>query len=95
MQRWDSSHFYNLYVRKHGPEHFFARQNYYLMATQFLNAFGFTNERDQLVWRLHADGFSNREITKQLSDLNIKRDAVTKIVKRLAKLMRTGMFFGD
>lgn len=90
-------YFYNLHVRKYGLQSFYDKQDYYLMAAQFLNAFGFTSEKDRTIWAMHTEGLVPADISKKICSLGFKanKDTVRTIIKRLEKLMRSGLFFGD
>lgn len=84
-------------MAKHGLQYFFDRQDYYLMATQFLNAFGFTSDKDREIWDLHSKGEVPETISETIKHKGYKanKDTVRTIIKRLERLMRSGLFFGD
>lgn len=65
------------------------------MCQLFLNDYGFDCRLDLEVWKLHSHGLSPREISPCLKTLGLKakKDTVYKIIDRLERLMKSGMFF--
>lgn len=57
---------------------------YYRLAGQFLHEHVFKNDKEKLIWRLHSEGLSLRDISATLKS---NKDAVHAIVKPLAKIM--------
>lgn len=67
------------------------------MATRFLSEFGFTSKLDFEVWKHHASGLSPEKISPLIKKKGLKanKDTIYKIIARLEKLMRSGLFFGE
>jgi glycerophosphoryl diester phosphodiesterase len=71
-----------------------ARQEYYRQAEQYARTGRFSSRLESLVWRLHAQGLSVRQITvhaslsRVISPLNVYLKHVQDIVARHRELMR-------
>jgi hypothetical protein len=71
-------------------ESYNAKVRYFALAGQFLNDNKFETRKDKIVWELHTNGKSTREIETELKRrkiLNPSRDMTNKIIRRLAKEM--------
>lgn len=67
---------------------------YYYLATNFLNTYGFESERERIIWEYHANAISCRDIAKLLRKVRIKttKTAVWLVIKRLRSVMRTNIY---
>lgn len=66
-------------------------QEYYYMATHFLNDHKFLNELDQVIWTYHTEGISPRNIEKLLKKVKVgklKRTAIYDTIERLEIIMK-------
>lgn len=65
---------------------FAAREEYFRLAGQLLHEYPFESTSQMLVWRLHSEGLSIREIVKELRKYKVymKRFVVHKTVKTIA-----------
>lgn len=61
------------------------KQEYYRLASKFLNEYKFNTKLDSIIWEYHTNGISVRNIAKALIEINVKtnRTDVWKVVKRL------------
>lgn len=66
-----------------------AKEEYYRLATHFLNDHEFENPINRVIWQMHSEGKSIRDIVKHLSKLRIKiaRNKVHYTCQNLAKIM--------
>lgn len=65
-----------------------SKESYYRSAEQFLHRHKFESPIDKIVWKLHSEGVSFRNIAKQVKDLKtVSYGTVKKIVHRLTKNM--------
>lgn len=66
-----------------------AKESYYRLAGQFLGDHNFKTKTDKVIWDLHSQGFSYREIVKlaRRHGIRTKKDKVLATVQRLVKLM--------
>lgn len=67
-----------------------AKETYYRLAGQFLYSHKFTTQKEELIWKLHAEGLSDRDIADRLKKLGFtstKKSAVNNITKSLGVLM--------
>lgn len=66
-----------------------SREEYYRLAGQFFYEHAFDNRKEQLIWELHKDGISMRDIVQHMKSRNFKvqRDFVHKTIKRLSEKM--------
>lgn len=69
---------------KTDPDSIRAKFNYYTNANHFLAIYQFENNEHKLIWMLHCEGLSIREIEKQLS---LSRSSIHKIIIELKTLM--------
>lgn len=58
-----------------------------MMASHFLHTHQFTSHLDKMVWELHSEGKSLREIAKEISIATLSKDGVSKIVHRIQGIM--------
>jgi hypothetical protein len=75
-------------------EQFEAVLLYYQNCRSFLTCYNFDSDLDRTIWELYSEGVPYRDISKELIKNNIKlnKDSVSKIVKRLEKIMNTEIF---
>lgn len=65
-----------------------ARAEYYVLAGNFLYDYKFETPRDRLVWAMHAEGMSEREIASKITTTKYhSKSLVHTIIFRLAKIM--------
>lgn len=64
-------------------------EEYYRMAGHFEHDHHFSNDKDKLVWKLHAAGISERNIVKELTSRGYKtyKLQVHNIIQKLEKIM--------
>lgn len=66
-------------------------EEYYYMATHFLNDFKFKSNVQRIIWEYHSNGISSRDIAKLLTKAKIrqppKKSTVFVIIKRLEQSM--------
>lgn len=79
LKRWHAADFAK---RAQTPATFFAKQEYFIKATEFLNWYKFASKKELKIWTLHANGATLREIAKATK---LKKDKVHRIIKRLLK----------
>ncbi len=79
----------SLFVGQYNATLFEAKEQYYRLAGQFLHSHTFKDENEKLTWKLHSDGVCVRQIAAELIDRgqHTNKDAVNKVVRRLAKAM--------
>lgn len=69
----------------------YAKAEYYRLAEHFLNSHKFKNRLESLIWNLHSQGMSFREIAKKLKNstnsLRLNKDNINTVIKTLAKTM--------
>lgn len=72
---------------------FKAKEDYYRMASQFLNDYHFQNDVDRFIWSQHADGISAKDIVKMLKIKGVSsyKNGVHRVIKRLTRLMFLGV----
>lgn len=77
------------FLRKRSLDTFQNRENYYYMATCFLNDYKFKTRLDKIVWEYHANGISVRNIVMLLKTVKIRcnRDSICKKTQELRKIM--------
>lgn len=66
-------------------------EEYYNMATQFLNDHEFESELDKVIWEYHTNGLSPRNIAKVLNDAKVIKIGFVKIwriIKNLEAIMK-------
>lgn len=88
LKLWDSHKARSMYSSK-GAEYYEARARYYQLAGQFLHDFVFPDEETKLIWELHADGMSYRNIIKTVKSRGYSafRDKVQRIIGELRQEM--------
>lgn len=84
LKSWHST----LFIHRYDKERFSARQQYFELATQFLNAHEFNSDLEREVWFLHSEGKSLREIANETG--KVSKDGALKIIKSLRKAMKDG-----
>ena len=72
-------------------EYYKAKEEYFRKATHFLNDHKFKNKKESIIWEMHSNGASLDKITAFLisKHFRINRIAVFRVVKKLAKMMRS------
>jgi hypothetical protein len=81
----------NQFTSKQSRNSWRAKQEYYYMATHFLNDYKFNSKLEQIVWEYHSNGLSSRQISRVLTAAKVstlKKSAVFNIIQRLQKLMK-------
>lgn len=64
-----------------------AKEEYYRLAEHFLNEFEFDNKIEKIIWTMHTEGKTIREISS-LKKIKMKKDKVHEVIKRLASEMK-------
>lgn len=79
--------------RRYSPEMVMGKQNYYRLACEFVHIHEFNTRTEKAIWELHAEGHSDRDITKMLKNkrARIYRTRVQDIIKSLEIQMITKM----
>lgn len=77
---WHSIHF----QFKFTPQEFLERQRYFQMSREFLITHKFKNKRDKIIWALHSEGHSIREIANLI---DMYKSGVGDIIVHLTKEM--------
>jgi nucleoside-specific outer membrane channel protein Tsx len=72
---------------KYTPETFQAKQEYYIMAGQFLYNHEFKSTLDRKIWEMHAEGLTAPEIVVKLKRYKIKLHTIHAITKNLSNEM--------
>lgn len=69
----------------YAPEVYDAKQEYYILATNFLEEYKFETKREQVIWEYHSLGISMRDISKLLKKIRVKmgKTEVCLVVNRL------------
>lgn len=80
LNTWDSLYFLTHY----SPGQFEAKQKYFTLARQFLEAHVFDTSKEKLIWSLYAEGMSIRGIARKLK---LTKYSAHKIVKGLEGVM--------
>jgi hypothetical protein len=83
LKEWHSQRFYI----NNRVEDFKQKERYYQLATQFTYDYKFNDEQDKIIWDLHANGSSVREISKQLNKKGYDRTSVHKVIKKLRNVL--------
>lgn len=78
---WHSQHF----VIKYTSQEFFEKQRYFQMTREFLQTYKFKNKREKIIWSLHTEGKSLREISQFVA---LKKDRINQIINELIEIMR-------
>lgn len=63
LKVWHNHYFTN----RHSPDQFITQEIYYRIATDLLTEYKFANDKEKLIWRLHAEGLPYREIYKKMT----------------------------
>lgn len=81
LKTWVSSEF----TRNYDANFAKAKEDYYRLAGQFLHRYHFKDKKEQLIWELHSQGVSIRDIVKELKKKNYKiyKSLVQVILERL------------
>jgi hypothetical protein len=62
----------NQFVVQRSLDSFESKQEYYYLATQFLNDHEFATRRERVIWEYHANGMSYLDIIKTLKKVKIR-----------------------
>lgn len=78
------------FIHHYNAETFAARQQYYELASHFLNGHKFESATEREVWRLHSEGDSLRKIANEISKQGtaMSKDGALKIIRSLLKAMK-------
>jgi hypothetical protein len=70
-------------------QRFEAKQEYYRLAGHFLYDHKFSSTLEKMIWQLHSEGLSIREITKKLQDRNVAthKNKVHETLQQLKTIM--------
>src|ERR1035437_3122878 len=69
---------------------FESKQKYFALAGQFLNEKKFETKKDRMIWEMHSEGKSTRDISIVLKKKKIpspSKDTVNIVIRKLAKEM--------
>ncbi len=85
LKIWTSSFFRSRY----NPTLWKAKEDYYRLAGQFLNDHKFESTVEKLIWQLHSEAVSIRNIYLELKRLKkkIAKDKIHNIIRKLADEM--------
>lgn len=85
LKKW-SSYFKNTHS---DPSKFWAKEEYFRLAGQFLWSNTWESKYDRLVWELHSDGLSNNAVMKALKAKRkpYQKTVVSEIIKKYAAMM--------
>ncbi len=75
LKVWESRAFQNRY----DPNKSEAHTEYYRLAGQFFYDYIFNNKRDSLIWKMHAEGATSREIAATLRKKKIEPSGKTMV----------------
>ncbi len=72
------------FLRQKSIDRFHFKEQYYYMATHFLNDHKFENELEKTIWEYHSEGISLTNIMSLLKKVKlvVSRDTIWAIVKR-------------
>lgn len=85
LKRWTSSFFKTRY----NPTLWKAKEEYYRAAGHFLHDYKFSNDTEKLIWELHGEAMSIRNIALVLKAKGIKsyKRRIHETIQKLAKEM--------
>lgn len=85
LKAWHAHYFQCRYTEVE----FSLKQEYFRKASIFFWDYDFESHTEQEIWRLHAEGFSLRDISELLKSGGIKmnKDTVNKTILRLTAIM--------
>lgn len=63
------------------------KEEYFYMATQFLNICDFKNETEKRIWEMHTEGLSIREISGTYAVKGFSKSNIFKIIKKIQAMM--------
>ncbi len=88
LKTWNRLRFTTQFFQR-GTQFFEAKAEYYRIAGQFLYDHKFKNAREKLIWTLHAEGLSLREIAARIkaTGVRINKDAINRTVSALKTVM--------
>ena len=76
------------FFRHHQPEEIESTQAYYRMCYEFYwHYHGFKTKREKMIWWLHSEGHSNREIIEQTKQTYYK---IQNMIAQFKKIMQSG-----
>lgn len=76
---------HSLKWQKIDPERFKAKRDYFNQAERFLATYDFETDEHKIIWLLHSEGLSVREIEYEIS---ISRNQVHKVIVMLREIMK-------
>lgn len=62
---------------------FEEKQRYFELAQKVLNTFKFESKEQRMIWELHAEGYTLREIAKKMNRKKFKKDAIRAFIERV------------
>jgi hypothetical protein len=67
-----------------------AKQDYYYLATHFLNTYKFENKLHRAIWEYHVEGIPYRSISQTLRKVGIKKcyQRIGQIISHYKKIMK-------
>lgn len=68
-----------------------AKEQYYHMATSFLNSYKFSSQIEKIIWEYHTEGISGRDIAKILKKTKVfksNRQTIWLMIKHLKNEMK-------
>lgn len=65
-----------------------GRQDYYIMATNFLTDYEFQSKIDEAIWAYHTEGISYRNIAKLLKKARVRKTGIVKICNKVQALQK-------
>jgi hypothetical protein len=83
------------FARQESMKSYQTKIDYYYMANHFLNSYKFKSSFDRIVWEYHVEGIPSRDIAKILTKLKRKpigRMTIWRVLKRLTKIMKLGLY---
>ena len=80
-------------IENYTVDQFEVKREYYRMAGQFLHEYKFKTALERIIWDMHTQGISVRNIVKKLQSKGhtAYKDLVHGAIKRLAAEMRTSV----
>ncbi len=84
LKQFDGSRFFSRTVPLEQME---ATRSYYVRAEHYLNTYDKFTTKSRLVWELHSQGMSVREIETALGISDLKKSTIHTTVVKLAKIM--------
>lgn len=70
------------------------KEEYFSNATLFLDTYEFVKQKDEIVWRLHSEGMSNRSISKELRGMGFNKKVAPRTIDRIINKYKEIMLRG-